>query len=307
MIKLALAIYYLVGAIYYVAGRLRDKRKRSSRGYEAVLIFMLPFAGLLYLAIAKLDRRGDDAEENVHLLQLMTKDTAALLEHNVYRGVNLEKERNIVPLEEALLVNSLAIRRRMILDVLKDDVHRYSPMLLEAVSNEDTETAHYAVSGIMEIKRKAMLDLQAASVRYEQHRDDPKVLSNYAETLKRYMTSGFLDSRTLRRHQLMYSQTLGELLGIDTANLQAYEEKINCELALERYDHARETCGLLMKAYPAHELTYVMRMKIAYMTGSDQEFKHTLEELKRSRIQVSSNTLKYIRFWSKGVGNEVLA
>ncbi len=302
MLKTVTFYYYTIIVLYIlVRGFLRGK-DRSMDAYTIIVLLTLPFIGALYMLVSKLSLRNYTEVKNTHLLQLTIDEKKATLDRNLYHGVNIEKETNIVPIEEALLVNSRSIRRRMILDLLKEDAQQYSSLLYQAAGNEDTETAHYAVTGILEIKRKVMIELQHWSVQYERHKDDAHVLRSYADVLKRFMASGFLDERTLRKYRGQYSQVLGELLDIDQSDLTAFEEKVNCDLELNWYDQADLTCTQIMKVHPDKEISYVLRMKLAYTMKSPISFRQALDALKKSPVQVSNTTLNYIRFWSKGVG-----
>ena len=58
------------------------------------------------------------------------------------------------------------------IDVLKEDTMQYMEVIKTAVLNEDTETSHYAVSAVMEIKRKLSISLQQLSVKFDQNKRD---------------------------------------------------------------------------------------------------------------------------------------
>ena len=92
-------------------------------------------------------------------------------------SVNKAAELNVVPIEEALLINDYSTRRQVLIDVLKMDAFRYIDALKSAVINEDTETSHYAVTAISEEKRKLTILLQKLAVEYEHNRHDSESVS----------------------------------------------------------------------------------------------------------------------------------
>ena len=299
--------YYVISLLYtaYLFKYHLRRRSYSLLVYELIMIILLPFVGFPMMVVTKWKKGQLGVDTGIHLLQAASEETMETLDRHVYRSVNVEKESNIVPLEEALIVNDLATRRRMLLDVLKEDSFQYINLLQEAVSNEDTETSHYAVSAIMEIKRKLLLRLQEWSVQYETNKNDFEVLVSYAEVLQQYMKSGFLDERSLRKNQYMYFEILTRLVEIYPQREDYHVERINCALGLGRYTEASRAGEALMAAHGDREIAYLMALKILYTTKSYDEFKVTLSKLKQSSIKIGHTTLQYIRFWSKGGEHEI--
>jgi hypothetical protein len=219
----------------------------------------------------------------------------------IYRKPEAEKEMNIVPLEEALLVNDLSTRRRVMIDLLKKDSLDYLEVLQMAVGNEDTETSHYAVSAIMEIKRKLTLTLQELAVKYEEDKSDPHLLKSYADVLKGYMRSGFMDERTMVKHKHTYIEVLGRYNALVPEDTEAFEEKLDTELELREYSSAEQTARQYLKHFPRSENPYLALIRVYYTVRSFGQLSQTLEELKRSPVRLSSRALTIVRFWSEGV------
>lgn len=217
-----------------------------------------------------------------------------------------EREMNIVPLEEALLVNDFAIRRKAMIDVLKQDSLEYLGVLQTAVGNEDTETSHYAASAIMEVKRQLMLKLQQFEVRYEKEKDDPFLLRAYADVLKSYMRSGFLDERTEMKYRYTYSAVLERLIELAPESAEAYPDKIDTDLKLGEYISAERSALLYLRQFPDREDAYIRLMKVYFTVRSFDKLNRTLEQLKHSPVRLSHEGLTIVRFWSGGtrVGTE---
>ena len=60
-----------------------------------------------------------------------------------------ENDHDIVPLEEALLINDPEKRRKLIMDILNDDPSKYIELLEKARMNEDVEVVHYAITAMV--------------------------------------------------------------------------------------------------------------------------------------------------------------
>ena len=62
----------------------------------------------------------------------------------------MDRDINITPMQEALVVSDVKRRRKMLLDVLKKDIRRSLGSIAIALNNPDSETSHYAASVIMD-------------------------------------------------------------------------------------------------------------------------------------------------------------
>jgi len=220
-------------------------------------------------------------------------------ETRFYSKETAERERNVVPLEEALLINDTSTRRRVMIDLLKQDSIKYIEVIKLAVSNEDSETSHYAVSAIMEVKRKLMLAMQEMSVQYEENKSDVHFLRTYAEVLAAYMKSGFLDDRTLLKHRYTYRAVLDHLIHEEPQTTSTYSEKVAVELTMGLYAEAEETAKLFVERHPKQEEAYLKLLEVYYTRRSIGQLWHTIDLMKSSPIRFSSHALGIVRYWTR--------
>ncbi|MBD2867544.1 tetratricopeptide repeat protein [Paenibacillus arenilitoris] len=304
MLDLIFIAYLLLCGILLGIRHKRDKREWLLR---FALAASLPVIGFLLPLFWR--KRWQERNASRATARIAELDAALTIDNlgrhtGVYRKPDAEKERNVVPLEEALLVNDLTNRRRIMIDLLKQDSLEYLEVLRLAVGNEDTETSHYAVSAIMEIKRKLTLAMQELSVKYEENKQDAHLLASYADVLKSYMRSGFLDDRTMLKHKHTYTEVLGRLIAADPDTAGAYKDKLETELDLGRYSDAEQTALQFLERYPRSEDAYLGLMNVYYTLRSIDRLKQTLEQLKQSSIRLSSGALTAVRFWSEGGPHE---
>ncbi|SCW78220.1 hypothetical protein SAMN04487970_104616 [Paenibacillus tianmuensis] len=279
---------------------IRYRKDRREWWIRFSLAASLPIIGFWVPALwAKRSRASDDATGQFAELNLIVQEDTSLT-GSVLRRLETEKEMNVVPLEEALLINDLTTRRKVVIDLLKQDSLQYLEVLRMAVNNEDTETSHYAVSAIVEVKRKLMLTMQELSVKYEENKNDPYLLRSYADVLRGFMRSGFLDERTLTMHIRTYISVLDRLIKLEPASADAYVEKLNAELELNDYTAAEHTAQQYLEQFPLHEEAYLTLMKVYFSVGSSEQLKRTLEALKQSSIRLSNQGITMVRFWSEG-------
>lgn len=293
MLEKVLIAYYAVSIVYFV---ICMKWKLTDPLFNAMLLLFLPILGLILSLLQLIAARRSSLDPH-RFTDLI--DGYSDQEDRIFERVDVEKEVNLVPLEEALVVNDLTTRRRLLLDLLKEDMDEsVIPLLEKAISNDDTETSHYAVTAVMEIKRKLLLSIQKWSVKYEDNKNDSAVILQYAFVVKQYMTSGFMDKRMQLTYRMTYINLLDQLLESDARNEAMFIEKINNEVELGHFDEAMQASLLFRKCYPDTEDAYLAALNMFYILKMKEQFFETLQELKQSKIRISNTTLNIIRYWS---------
>ncbi|WP_261303230.1 hypothetical protein [Paenibacillus andongensis] len=277
----------------------RHRQDKNEAWVRIVLAVGFPVIGFLLPAFRS--KRWHERNDVRHQQARKSLFDDILIENDhlpdVVSRLETEKEMNVVPLEEALLVNDISTRRRVMIDLLKQDSLDYLEVLQMAVSNDDTETSHYAVSAIMEMKRKITLNLQELAVKFEENKEDTHVLRSYSDILKSYMRSGFLDERTRIKYSYTYTNVLKLLIEQSPDSAEVYVDKIRTDLDLEEYAEAEQTALLYLKQYPLHEDAYLSLMKVYYTMRSIEQLKSTLIQLRKSPIRLSNQALTIVRFW----------
>ncbi|WP_025698459.1 hypothetical protein [Paenibacillus forsythiae] len=296
MYKLLYLLYIAASACYFF---LRFRRSMPEAAVRLAFAAAFPLIGFL-LPLFWRQRRRFDESGRIQTLETYLRQDEQVDPFKVSHLSEAEKELNIVPLEEALLVNDLTSRRRTMINLLKQDATEYLEVLRMAVSNEDTETSHYAVSAVVEIKRKLNHSLQEFSVRYETSRDDAHFLASYAGVLQNYMRSGFLDGSTLLQLKHSLAEVLRHWMDADPGSFEAHEQKVKIELELGNYISAEQAAVLMMERFPHREESYLAQMNLYFALRSPQRFNQALQALKQSPVRLSNDALKLVRFWSEG-------
>jgi len=289
-------IYLLLSAI---ACYLLSRHSLRSILLKFIVVATLPVIGwFLPLLGSKRQKEKNDIQFDEYVERQQEEHKVRRI--GIYQNIQKKKELDIIPIEEALLISENFTRRRVMIDVLKDDSFNYIELLQSAVSNEDSETSHYAVSAIMEAKRKLLLSLQDLSVKYEQNKSDQHIVSTYAEILRSFIGSGFIDNRTLLKYRFTYRAVLDQMLELTTSEQWVYQEKIDLEIVLELFADAEATAALYLEMHPESEEAYLALMKIYYITRSYNKLKLTLQKLRSAPLRLSNSGLTLVRFWSEG-------
>lgn len=121
------------------------------KGYFFPVILLVPIWGPLCVLILHTNRAlfGDD------LLEKTLKKMH--INEEIHRSIlvpgNADEEQ-VIPLEEALLVNNPLQKRQLILSVLTEAPTSYYHLLQQARLNNDSEVVHYASTALAQFPRK---------------------------------------------------------------------------------------------------------------------------------------------------------
>ncbi|MDT3700459.1 MAG: hypothetical protein RO469_13690 [Thermincola sp.] len=214
--------------------------------------------------------------------------------------VDMDKERNVVPLEEALLINDTKTKRQQLIDTLKKDFSQYVDMLKTAVRDDDVETSHYAAAAVTEIKRKLDLKIQEFSVRYEKEKQDLEIAKGYAGVLEEYIHSNLLDEINKKKVMFTFIHVLENILNSCPGDSKFYKILINSLLEAGEMDKAGEYCRVYLENC-ADEEAFLVNFKYFYLMKDKPSFDQLLKKLQSSNVRLTSKGVQVIRFWVDGV------
>lgn len=288
---IVLCLYYGVAVMYLLHCRRRDQLD----SLITATVLAIPFFGLFLGLVAQAARRRSMNPGNERFVDLVQGKK----EPQYIERVDVNKELNRVPIEEALEVEDVKMRRSLLLDLLKEDLDDgMIPLLQQAVYNDDSETSHYAVTAVMEIKRKLQQSIQKLAVAYENDKQEMNVVLEYARAVKRYINSGFLDKRMRITYLTLYANLLTELLDSKITSTDLFREKIQTEIELKHYDVAMVDCELFLQQYGDHEDAYLSALNLYYILHKRDMFYETLNRMQSSGIPLSGKAMKNIRYWT---------
>ena len=166
ILLVCLLIHALVCLGVYLCRRA-EILKISSQAFP--LVALVPVWGLLAAATAEWNtRRHKSGAKLIDLEDLHIND---------YRLLGIEEESTqmpVVPLEEAFLINDAATRRRLMVEILRQDPNQYIQLLQQARLNDDIEVTHYASTAMMEVQREYEIDLQRCERRLAEEPDSAR-------------------------------------------------------------------------------------------------------------------------------------
>lgn len=211
-----------------------------------------------------------------------------------------ERERNIVPVEEALVVSDQKNLRGLMLNVLRGDIQESLEAITLALDSEDSETSHYAASVLRDELNEFRTYVQklygGMKNEEEDETDCEEMLISYMNgVLKQKVFTGVEQSRFVE----MMDEAAQELYRKNPAKMTPayYEAVILRSLELKLFEQAELWCQRLEEAYPDQLTAYSCRMKLYYTKGDREQFFEVLDQLKKSDIVIDSETLEFIRIF----------
>lgn len=275
---------------------LARARAWEVEGYVVPVMLLVPVWGPLCVLLLHTSNRltgGCLREQTLEKLRINEE-----IHRNILVADN-EGEDTVVPLEEALLVNSPAQKRKLILSVLTDDPAGYYDLLQQARMDSDSEVVHYASTALSQITKEADLKLQRQEQRYAAAPDDADVLAEYCDYLGSYLESGFVQGKVaeIQYHQLeqLLKKRLENRNGRRSCTLEC--RLADVQLSLAEYDRAEKTLEDLVTRWPQRETPWLLRLRLATALRDGAAIRETLRQIEEKEVYLSAKGRETVRFW----------
>lgn len=280
-----LLIYYIVAIIFSIIWLFT---KRARFPFYASTALFIPIFGLFLVLMAFIrekrvvfDKREvekfDDLILTSHLLQ--------------------EEEINI-PIEEALIINDYATRRRTLMEIFKYNPMKYTKTLKKAVANDDTETVHYASTIISELQKKITANMiEKGNIAKKEN--TASAYKNYANALKEYFESDFFDKQSMDVAVDNYCDAIDHIISLGDNSEEVHQSRVESLLRVKSYEKARRGLSELEVMYPENENLIYYRLKLLYSSGNVIGFKSYVEELMQSSNTQDSYYYDLVKFWGE--------
>ena len=283
----------IISLVYLFFAYLRKEEKQYSCLFKTIVCILCPvvgplFFGLSYLLFKLFYSEPVDLDDVV-----FSKDRV-----KTYVRPDEERERNMVPLEEAIEIMDKDNLRGVMMNVLRGDIRKSLTSISLALNSEDTETAHYAAS----VLQDSLNDFRENVTRqYELVRqDDPESLA-VAEDLLGYMNQVLKQNVFTQIEQAELTQIMedtGEILyarGRDHFTPKLYENLSLRTLAVQDYENCEKWCQRSIYHYPDALSTYTCQLKLYFANGQKEKFFEVMEDLKKSSVVIDKETLELLR------------
>lgn len=209
-----------------------------------------------------------------------------------------ERERDMIPLEEALFLNRGKDLRMVMMNTIRGDVRSVLGVILLALDSEDSETAHYAasiLSGELDDFRSKVRRLCRAMA--EEEEDQAAAELELLPYMDSFLKQGVFARLEQKKHTETMAAAAESLFAKDAAWLTEanYESVCLRLIEIQDFSGAETWCQRLAEQYPDCLAAYTCRLKLYFSTQNREAFFNILSALKRSKVVIDQETLELIK------------
>jgi len=212
-----------------------------------------------------------------------------------------DKERNMIPLEEAIAITEKQDLRKLMMNVVSSDINHSLASITLALNSGDTETAHYAASVLQDALNdfRAVVDREYKSIledapnKYDRCR---KLIDYMDQVLSQKV---FIDME--QRNYVGIMEAVGEILYMgepDSITAGQFEALALRLLGIEDYERCEKWCDRIRMHCGSSLAAYTCRLKLFFAMNRREDFFDCIEELKASPVVIDKETLELIRVFS---------
>lgn len=217
-----------------------------------------------------------------------------------------ERESNLVPVEEAVVVTDTRSLREMMLQVVRGNVHTSASAIALALNSNDSEASHYAAAALQGVLNQFRASTQKNYARIidvpedESPEEQAARLKLAAETLDQILD--FLQHRLLfEGEEKQYTAMLDD---IGERLLAAVPEQLTVKrleaismrlLAAKDFENCRKWSLRAYASFPGEPEPYACLLKLYFTNGEREQFFRVLGELRTSDVSIDQETLEMVR------------
>lgn len=265
------------------------------RGHMLAVMVLVPLWGplLVVLLIARSAVSGADLKDAaLESLRINDELRRSILVHD------READAGVIPLEEALIVNDPADRRRLMLSMLTEEPDAYLAQLQAAKLNDDVEVAHYAATAVAQISKESDLKLQQLERAFK---TDPSShnLDAYCDFLGAYLDSGLAEGRVAQIQRQQYARLLARRC--EREDGPALRIRYVTALAdVGVIDKAEDVASQLVIDAPDEQDVWMLSLRLAVMRRDGDEVHRVIEAIDKQHVYLSAANREELAFWRNG-------
>jgi len=293
MFLVLLVLNLLVVIVYLAWNLLRKDERRKGFIVKTVVMLFCPVVGPCFFLIGHILFRTVFSEPVDLEDVIFSKERVRTFIH-----ADEERDRNIVPLEEAIEITDKDNLRILMMNLVKGDIQQSLSRVAMALNSEDSETAHYAASVLQDSLNDFRNKVQQSMRIIEQGEENQL---DYACVLVEYMDVVLKQHVFTEMEQKTYVNTMNDVCELiykkdSERMLSEYYAAVSVRLLeIGEYAKSQKWCDRAEYQYPNTLSTYTSQLKLYFSSGERDKFFHVLEELRKSSIVIDNETLEMIR------------
>ena len=288
-----LVVNLIITAIYLIVNLFRKEDNRRGLMTRVVVMLLCPITGaavffVSYICFLFFFHKEVDLADVV-----FSKERV-----KTYMRADEERERNLVPLEEAISVMDTENFRQLMMNVVQGDVRQSLATIALAMDSEDSETSHYAASILQHILNRFRMRVQKE---YQEIKEDEAGRTDRAHVLIDYMAPVLKQQVFTEMEQRSYVKILDDVCEMlyeadaESMTIDEYEAAAMRLLETGEYERSGKWCDRLERWHPDALSAYTCRLKLYFSLGKKEEFFRVMNELRQSNIFIDQETLEMIR------------
>lgn len=301
VLAVILTINTMVAAGYLIYGlAFRVKKEKDEKDpvrYVILSLFMLlcPVIGPAFLGFGNLF---------YHLFFDTSIDLAAITfskkRVDVVERPDESDEINLIPMEEAIMINDKENLRNLLLTVLRGDVKKSINAVTKALNSSDSEASHYAASAIMDIMNEFQKTLQKFYAQMDADPNDTEVMVLYINYLSEMLGAGFLSELEEKTYIYSLQKVCERLFHADPTQLNPmhYTALISLLTKINDLQSSELWIQRFTTNYPDHIEMYRCALHHYFSIKDKIHFFEYMNRLKHSNIPIDNDMLELIRTFS---------
>ncbi len=260
------------------------------RGHMLAVIVLVPLWGPLLVVLLSVRSAvfGEGLKESA-LEPLRFND-------DLHRSILVHErdaDAGVVPLEEALIVNDPAYRRRLMLSMLTEEPDAYLAQLQAAKLNDDVEVAHYAATAVAQISKESDLKLQQLERAFK---TDPSAqnLNEYCDFLGEYLNWGLAQIQRQQYARLLARRRERE----DTLELRIRYATALADVG--QIDEAQAVTDQLVLDVTEEQEVWMLCLRLAVMRRDGDEVHRAIDAIDKQHVYLSAANREKLAFWRDG-------
>ena len=284
--------------IYGLAFRVKkEKDEKDPVRYVILSLYMLlcPVIGPAFLGFGNLF---------YHLFFDTSIDLAAITfskkRVDVVERPDESDEINLIPMEEAIMINDKENLRNLLLTVLRGDVKKSINAVTKALNSSDSEASHYAASAIMDIMNEFQKTLQKFYAQMDADPNDTEVMVLYINYLSEMLGAGFLSELEEKTYIYSLQKVCERLFHADPTQLNPmhYTALISLLTKINDLQSSELWIQRFTTNYPDHIEMYRCALHHYFSIKDKIHFFEYMNRLKHSNIPIDNDMLELIRTFS---------
>lgn len=293
--EIALFFLLLHMAVCLCTTAAAQKKGMPVERYMLPAVWLIPVWGLLCTWIA-----GGGAKLRKKFRQIEAERFS--LEDDIYKDVTQEdrgeKQNNVIPLEDALLLNRSDIRRSLIMNLLSDNPGEYAALLRQARMNDDTEVVHYAVTAMAELSKEYDIQIRRLQEIRKIEPENEEAREELGRILKNYLELGLAEGQRKQVILEQYERILEEQLRQKQRSF-VFSELTDVLLQEKKLDSCRMAVEAMRSLWPEREESWIASLDYYAAAGDGAAIQALIKEIEKKKIYISQEGRRRLEFWKQ--------